>query len=218
MWLYIYIDNRHTRKSLKSKIWNQKGSSVFVLRLRGCSWFQQRQNNATAILQNSIDWANSVGIRCTQSKQKKSLLKRVSNSPLCNSSPKASTVVPREEKLQKGASARSNSSVYVYPGYSWTWTCEQFVSQTEVEWEREEQDKGTSTSSRSSIHQQNGVETKWNTHTTTLQTPSYTSCFFFSPFLKRTHLALCVKCNTQLRQSRQGFELFCACACCVRLW
>lgn len=54
----------------------------------------------------------------TETSPGKSFLKRVSNSPLCNSSPRASTVVL--EKITKGTSAWVNSSVCVCPGYSWT--------------------------------------------------------------------------------------------------
>lgn len=85
-----------------------------------------------------------------------------SNSPLCNSSPRASTVVS-EKKLQKGTSAWVDSSVNVYPGYGWAWTCEHdelfcwvfFHKCVDTKygssWMREQRDKGTSTTSWSAF-------------------------------------------------------------------
>lgn len=95
---------------------------------------------------------NSVGFSNTEPSPNRNLtceiiLKHVSNSPLCNSSPRVSTVVP-EKKLQKGTSAWVNSSVNEYPGYSWTRTCAQTTNKnaqskgtergcwTQAEWQR----------------------------------------------------------------------------------
>lgn len=118
------------------------------------------------------DWVYSVGFsntdggahftpRLRTNLTREIILKHVPNSPLCNSSSRASTVVQEGKKItQKVLSAWMNSSVHVCPGKGGAWACMQTMERkctsldTERDsvrsWVTEVQDKGTSTSSLSS--------------------------------------------------------------------
>lgn len=79
--IYIFIYNRHTRKSLESNIRNEYKSWV-----EGQLVVSPTKNDATA----TVSQGGSVVPRQNKSLTSEMFLKRVSNSPLCNSSPRAS--------------------------------------------------------------------------------------------------------------------------------
>lgn len=113
------------------------------------------------------------------------ILKQVFNSPLCNSSPRVSTVVPEKKNDKKVLRLEWTPvlmSILVTAEHErvrrrWTKMQKQghWARLLDASWMREVQDKGTSTSSWSSSHRLNGVDdkVKYAWHSQQLQLPLF---------------------------------------------